>query len=84
MRQGERSDKRLRCDLTVSIAVAAQQWACTWQQPRSVAAVVSRIAVTGIGRQVDRRVMVMGGLGVIHLLMGEGVRLGELRRVQNR
>ena len=45
---------------------------------------VSRIAVTDIGRQVGRRVRVIVPPCVIHLLMGEGVRLGELRRVQDR
>ena len=84
MRQAERNDKRLgdthRQDGRGSAAVGVHVAAPTVRCP----ARVSRIAVIGIGRQVDRRVIVMRGLGVIHLLMGEGVRLGELRRVQDR
>lgn len=84
MRQGERSEKRLggahrqdcRGSAAVSMHVAAPAVRCPVR--------VSRIAMIGIGRQVDRRVIVMRGLGVIHLLMGKGVRLGELRRVQDR
>ena len=38
----------------------------------------------GARRQVDRRVIVVGGLRMIHVLMGKSMRLGKLRRVQDR
>jgi hypothetical protein len=93
MRQAERRDERFggahrqdrRGGTAVRVCVAATAVS---------AAGASGIALIGSGGHVGRRVIVMGGPGMIpgmiqipgmiHVLMGEGMRLGELRRVQDR